>query len=109
PLREAHDYPPVGAMIRIVVRGKMENTTLGFAQHLADRLQESAESLSPAPRVLGPATAPIAKLRNQHRYHLQLHGGDSELLRRCVRRATEKLEAPNEVLWTIDVDPLDML
>jgi primosomal protein N' (replication factor Y) len=109
PLREAHEYPPAAAMIRIVVRGKLEETTHGFAQHLSDRLREAAAGISPEPRVLGPAAAPIAKLRGQHRFHLQLQGAESESLRQCVRRATDGLQPPDDVLWAADVDPLDML
>lgn len=109
PLREAHEYPPTASMVRVVVRGKLEETTHGFAQHLADRLREAAANISPEPRVLGPATAPIAKLRGQHRFHLQLQGSDGLALRQCIRRATDGLQPPDDVLWTADVDPLDML
>ncbi|MCC7085250.1 MAG: primosomal protein N' [Pirellulales bacterium] len=109
PLREAHQYPPTAAMIRVVIRGKLAETTHGFAQHLADRLREAVVEIGQAVRVLGPATAPIAKLRGQHRFHVQLHAVEAELLRTCVRRATDGLEPPPDVLWTADVDPLDML
>lgn len=109
PLREAHGYPPVAAMIRVVVRGKLEETTRGFAQHLADRLREAAADTNPGIRVLGPATAPIAKLRGQFRFHLQLHGSEGAALRKCVRRTEADVVPPDDVLWSADVDPLDML
>ncbi|HEY2881525.1 MAG TPA: primosomal protein N', partial [Pirellulales bacterium] len=88
PIREAHQYPPAAAMIRIVVRGASNEQTKAFAQHLGDRLRtalgcaasalQSSISDNPAVRVLGPAVAPIPRLRGEHRYHLQLQGPDGE-------------------------------
>src|SRR6185436_13634464 len=42
PIREAHQYPPVAEMIRIVVRGKSQEQTRAFAQNLGERLREAA-------------------------------------------------------------------
>jgi primosomal protein N' (replication factor Y) len=60
-------------------------------------------------RVLGPAAAPIGKLRGKHRFHTLLFGQDSDLLRSAVRAATADLKPPEDVQWVADVDPLDML
>ena len=60
-------------------------------------------------RVLGPSTAPMAKLRNEYRYQVHLHSVDGELLRSIVRAATGDLKAPEGVNWIVDVDPLDMM
>ena len=114
PLRKAHGYPPVAAMVRMVVRGKSEDQTRAFAQHLGDRLRAVVETLigeQPALviRILGPAAAPLAKLRGLFRFHLQIHGNDAAQLRQVVRRATTDLEMPDDIVWTADVDPLDML
>ena len=60
-------------------------------------------------RVLGPAPAPIARLRDRFRWHLQVQGADGRQLRELVRRATATLETPDDVAWIIDVDPVEML
>ena len=60
-------------------------------------------------RVLGPAAAPIAKLRGKHRFHTMLFGQDGDLLRAAVREATTGLEPPDDVQWVADVDPLEMM
>ncbi len=39
PVRQAHQYPPVAAMVRLVVRGKQEAHTKMFAENLGDRLR----------------------------------------------------------------------
>jgi primosomal protein N' (replication factor Y) len=59
--------------------------------------------------LLGPAPAPIAKLRGKFRFHILLIDRTNERLREVVRAATSTLTAPDEVLWTADVDPLDMM
>ena len=61
-------------------------------------------------RVLGPAPAPFAKLRGNFRFHLQVLGAPSNLLREAVKRVVEaKLKTPKDVQWIVDVDPLDSL
>jgi primosomal protein N' (replication factor Y) len=131
PLREVLKYPPVGAMIRLVVRGPSEPITLGFAKTLAEQLKKMAEEMiaveketsetgtgtfcaktsqSPFPfRVQGPAPAPFAKLRGNYRFQIQFQGLDRDLLRETVRRVTKKITPPDDVQWIADVDPLDML
>jgi primosomal protein N' (replication factor Y) len=107
PPREEHDYPPFASLIRLVVRGPSESCTGQFADEIALRLREALQG-EPA-RVLGPAPAPIAKLRGQYRFHIQLHGASSAVLRRAVAEATTGLKPPDDVQWIVDVDPIAML
>lgn len=109
PNRQAHGYPPVGSMVRIVVRGPAERPTSGFAEEVANCIRTDLETAAPGSRVLGPAPAPIAKLRGNFRYQIQIQGPEGALLRHAVRQALDRLKAPDEVQWIADVDPLDML
>ena len=108
PGREALLYPPYGCIVRIVVRSLDDAAASAWAGTLVDRLRREAESL-PEVRVLGPAPAPIARLRDRFRWHLQLHGPDGVALRALVARATAGLKTPENVAWIIDVDPVDMM
>jgi len=108
PAREALLYPPYGCIVRIVVRSLDERAASAWAATLVDRLRREAESL-PEMRVLGPAPAPIARLRDRFRWHLQVHGPDGVALRALVTRATAGLKTPDAVAWIIDVDPVDMM
>lgn len=109
PHREVLGYPPFASMIRVVVRGLVDKPTLASADELAIRLREAGASAQPPIRILGPAPAPMAKLRGNFRYQLQLQAADGELLRDIVRRATADLKLPPDVAWIADVDPLDMM
>lgn len=109
PHREALGYPPFTSMVRIVVRGEAEKPTLALADELARRIREAQIAAQPAIRILGPAPAPMAKLRNNFRFQLQLQASEGEVLRGIVRRATADLKLPDGVAWIADVDPLDMM
>ena len=108
PAREALLYPPFGSIVRMVVRSIDERAASEWAGHLVERLRRAAEGM-PEIRVLGPAPAPIARLRDRFRWHLQVHGPDGEALRPLVARATAGLKTPDDVAWIIDIDPVDML
>ena len=72
PHREALSYPPFGRMARIVVRSQEEEAACCFAKLLGERLRLTATQQKLSVRVLGPAAAPITKLRGYFRFHMQL-------------------------------------
>ena len=86
-----------------------DRTVGQFAEAVAERLKGVVEDRAPGARVLGPAPAPLSKLRGKYRFHLQLQGPDGAMLRDAVRQATEGAKPPEGVHWIADVDPLDML
>jgi primosomal protein N' (replication factor Y) len=108
PIREQLLYPPYGSIVRIVVRSASERAAADWAGLVAERLRAESAAV-PAIRVLGPAPAPIARLRDRFRWHVQVHGPDGRQLRDVVRRASGALRAPDDVAWIADVDPVDML
>ncbi len=113
PFRELHGYPPYGELIRIVVRGEKSATAKAAAEQFAEAIRaelnlEDADPTAPL-RVLGPAPAPIARLRGKFRFQIHLHGSDGEQLRDAVRGAAEGVKMPDDVQWIADVDPLSML
>ncbi|HET6882180.1 MAG TPA: primosomal protein N', partial [Pirellulales bacterium] len=109
PNRESLSYPPFGCMSRLVVRSPQEPLAREFADFLGKRITDTLARQPTAARVLGPAPAPIAKLRGQHRFQLQVQGSDADAIRAALREATADLKTPDGVQWIIDVDPLDML
>jgi primosomal protein N' (replication factor Y) len=108
PVREALLYPPSGSIVRFVVRSLDDRAAADWTGHIADRLRAAAAG-DPAIRILGPAPAPIERLRDRFRWHVQVHGPDGPALRDLVRRATAGLKTPDSIAWIIDVDPVEML
>jgi primosomal protein N' (replication factor Y) (superfamily II helicase) len=109
PNRESLGYPPFGSMSRLVIRSPQEPLAREFADHLGKLITDTLARHEAAARVLGPAPAPIAKLRGRHRFQLQVQGHDADLIRAALREATTGLKTPDEVQWIVDVDPIDML
>jgi primosomal protein N' (replication factor Y) len=93
-------------MVRIVVRGESNVNARALADEIGRRLRAKATD---AVRVLGPAPAPMTKLRGQYRYQIQLQSVDGGLLRTLIRTATANLKPPEGIVWTVDVDPWDMM
>ena len=108
PVREALLYPPYGSIVRFVVRSLDDRAAADWAAHIADRLRTAAAGAA-AIRILGPAPAPIERLRDRFRWHVQVHGPDGPGLRDLVRRGTAGLKTPDTIAWIIDVDPVEML
>ena len=109
PIREALEYPPFADMIRIIVRGPVERVAQEFAADLGARFKRDLKQLTGPNRLLGPAPAPISKLRGLHRFHLQLQALEGAALREIVRRVQVEVPRPQDVQWIADVDPLEML
>jgi primosomal protein N' (replication factor Y) len=108
PVREALGYPPFASLVRIVVRGPVPETANQVASQFADEVRATLGAAEGA-RVLGPAPAPMAKLRGKFRFQIQAQAKDGAALRDAVRTASAKLKPPEDVEWQADADPLDML
>ena len=109
PIREALLYPPYSEMARIIVRGPDAKPTEEFADELAERFKAELGQLAVPWRLLGPAPAPIARLRGLNRFHLQLQAADGEKLRVAVRNVMTAAPKHPTIQWTADIDPLDMM
>jgi primosomal protein N' (replication factor Y) len=106
-LRRESGYPPWASMVRVVVRGPSEAQVRESAAHLGERLRSAAKAAGSV-RAVGPGTPPVARVRGDYRFHLQLHGPDAELVRGVVRDSLKGFSPPAGVRWMVDVDPWDM-
>ena len=104
--RRAMRYPPLTALINLVIKGASMADALTGAASLAEQLRARAEAGGYA--VLGPAPASVAKLRGEYRAQLFLKGGHRVRMRDAVLAA---LAAEPELRRrvTVDVDPLSVL
>jgi primosomal protein N' (replication factor Y) len=113
--RRAHNYPPFHRMARLIVRSKEQAKAETFAERLAIGFQAALGSLPasgglPAEvRLLGPAEAPVFRLKDFYRYHFQLQSPSAATLHQLLRAVLPTLRVPAGVEYTLDVDPLNML
>jgi primosomal protein N' (replication factor Y) len=99
--------PPYSSAARVILRGLDEQSTRLTAQAVADRIREARGDELQAVRVLGAAPAPVLRLRNHWRFHLQLAAQDPELIRQLWRKVQYDLSLPEDVEFTVDMDPIN--
>jgi primosomal protein N' (replication factor Y) len=113
--RKTHHYPPYERLARLIVRSRDREQAGAFADRLAVAFQAALGSLknpdgSPATvRLLGPAEAPVFRLKGYYRFHFQLHSPSPGALHQLLRAVLPSQRPPSDVEYTIDIDPLDML
>jgi primosomal protein N' (replication factor Y) len=102
--RNAMRYPPVVALINIVIRGRSQEAAMADGTELAHLLREAPTSF----RVLGPAPAPLVKLKGEHRVQLLLKGARRTEMRKALQ-AVLKGMSDRRTRIAIDIDPLSVL
>ena len=109
PHRQEHDYPPFGRMARVIVRSPQQSAAQAYIGDLARRILELVATGPAGLRVLGPALAPVSRVKNYFRYHMQLQGPEDFELSQLLRPAIASTPPPRRVEIAVDVDPLSML
>jgi primosomal protein N' (replication factor Y) len=100
--------PPFTHLARIIFRGENEPLVQAEARRIADVFRAKAKGIEPHVRLLGPAPAPILKLKKHYRYHLQLACETLPPIQALWKEVTRDLTLAPNVEFVIDVDPLDM-
>ena len=104
--RQAMRYPPLTAMVNIVVKGADVRSALTDAATLAQHLRNDADAGRFT--VLGPAPAPVAKLRGEYRAQIFLKGSHRANMREAVLAALDA-EPDMRRRVSIDIDPVSVL
>lgn len=100
-------YPPHVQLVNVVVRGKSFGAALTDANEVAQRVRESAKGIAGV-RVLGPAPAPLRKLRGEYRAQVLVKGPSRRVLRNALQAALAR--RPDIRRRTVvDVDPVGMV
>jgi primosomal protein N' (replication factor Y) len=104
--RRGMRYPPTVSLVNVVVRGRSFEEAMGTANDVVQRLKSSMASGGFI--VLGPAPAPLVRLRGEHRVQFFLKGARRADMRNALK--TMLTEMPDvRRRMTIDVDPLNVL
>ena len=104
--RQAMRYPPLTAMVNIVVKGADARAALTDAATIAQHLRNNADVGRFS--VLGPAPAPVAKLRGEYRAQIFLKGSHRAAMREAVLAALAA-EPDMRRRASIDIDPVSIL
>jgi primosomal protein N' (replication factor Y) len=101
-------YPPFTAIANVLIRSDRLEEALKYTGIIGEWLRKTRHE---GIRVLGPAVAPIARLRNDYRYHVLLKSSSREKLNAMLRSmlgyaASQKMSRTNVI---VDVDAVSLL
>ncbi|WP_426732959.1 replication restart helicase PriA [Myxococcus faecalis] len=108
--RKALAYPPFARMASIRLEGEHPEQVASVARHLGNLVSRNMPPASAGVRLLGPAVAPIARIRGKTRWQLLLKGPTHVALAPLLARVETALaDVPSAVKVVLDVDPGAML
>jgi primosomal protein N' (replication factor Y) len=103
--RRSMRYPPAVALINVVVKGKSRQQAMEDAAALAQGMRLPGLD---AWRVLGPALAPLGRLKGEHRAQIFLKGTHRTAMRKALLSVLDgRPEVKRRTI--VDVDPMTVL
>ena len=106
--RRLMHYPPYAALANILLQSQRLEEAAAWANTLGRWCQNTTLRNV---RVLGPATAPIARIKRTYRFHLVMKGETRAALQKALRALlthAEEAQIPRGHL-IIDVDPVNLM
>jgi primosomal protein N' (replication factor Y) len=105
--RRALRYPPVAALVKIVVSHAEAHRARAWAATLAEAVRDEARGRL---IVAGPGPAPVERLRGKHRQQILVRSAGRRRLVETVDRAMARVEksVPRKA-YQVDVDPQSLL
>jgi primosomal protein N' (replication factor Y) len=102
--RRAMRYPPSVALINAVVKARTREAAMQDAGELVTALRATGDRY----RVLGPALAPLQRLKGEHRAQFFIKGTHRQSMRQALMAALEtRPEIRRRTI--VDVDPMSVL
>jgi primosomal protein N' (replication factor Y) len=106
--RRAMNAPPFEHLARIIIRGPDEQVTLAEARRMAEIVRTAIDSKALPIRIMGPAPAPVARLKGNFRFHFQLSAVRFEEIQELWRLVREQFKLPSDVEYAVDMDPINL-
>jgi primosomal protein N' (replication factor Y) (superfamily II helicase) len=101
-------YPPFTSLANVIIRDSNLEKAIRYARQLSEYFSPNdGKSL----RVLGPATAPLARLKTEHRYQFLLKSPRRSVLTNILSGALTYADAKEipQTAILVDMDPLNLL
>jgi primosomal protein N' (replication factor Y) len=105
--RKFMHYPPFSAMANLIVRHERQEDALRMSAELEQHLGSVQEQM----KIMGPAEAPVPKLKAEYRYQFLIKSASRKALNALLKRAQafSRKEKWNATALVIDVDPLTLM
>ena len=106
-MRELLGYPPFQRLLRVVVGAEEKSVASSIASILAQRAEAPCDALGIT--ILGPAPAPVEKVRNFWRFHILFKAKSAAKLQNLMLRLKREVATERNARIVFDLDPQDML
>jgi primosomal protein N' (replication factor Y) len=105
--RRMMHYPPFSAMANVLVRAEKKEMAMRMAAELAILLTPPPEKL----KIMGPAEAPVPRLKNEYRYQFLIKAASRKALNENLQQIRSFAQAHKwgATALVIDVDPLSLM
>lgn len=105
--RSSMRYPPFAVLAAMIVRSRKPEQAAALSGRLARHLGPALAGV----RMMGPAEAPVGKLRAEYRYQFLLKSRSRKAIAAALRRAREFALAQDwpQTALVIDVDPMSLM
>ena len=107
--RRSMHYPPFTTLINICIHDKEFDRAASTSDYLARELRSAAKDSTL--RILGPAPAPIARIKSEHRFQILIKARSRKRAREALDFAMDRAitEGHNPRSITIEVDPVSLM
>ncbi|PYU51770.1 MAG: primosomal protein N' [Acidobacteria bacterium] len=101
-------YPPFTSLANVIVRDTSLEKTIRWSRQLSEYFSPHDDK---GVRILGPATAPLARLKKEHRFQFLLKSPKRSVLTKLLSGALAYCEAKEipDTAVLVDMDPLSLL
>jgi primosomal protein N' (replication factor Y) (superfamily II helicase) len=103
--RQNHSYPPFVALASLLVHGPDLGRVRTSSLEL--RKQLDLANADRKCRILGPAPAPLARLKGEHRFQLLIKSRSRKQLREVADAALKSLSNPRSI--NLEIDPVSIM
>jgi primosomal protein N' (replication factor Y) len=107
--REQAHMPPYSRLAGIIVSGREESQVLEVAKQLGRISPQGRTESGLSIQTLGPAAAPLARLRGKYRYRLLVNADKAVNLQKTLAEWVGAVKIPSTVRVQIDIDPQSFL
>jgi primosomal protein N' (replication factor Y) len=101
-------YPPFTSLANVIVRDTSLEKAIRWSRQLSEYfLPHDGKGV----RILGPATAPLARLKKEYRFQFLLKSPKRSVLTRLLTGALDYCEAKEipDTAVLVDMDPLSLM
>jgi primosomal protein N' (replication factor Y) len=101
-------YPPASRIALLLLKGRNEEKVKFSATHVRHEIERWSGAF-PDMILAGPAPAPLARTESKHRFHILLRTRQMSRLSQRLAGLIASLTLPEEVVMTVDIDPVNLM